>query len=161
VASAAARRDPPPKLLLAVLLLVCVWGVSPPWVGPWLESLLEPWLPWLDLGVPGVPHRIEVGTHAVPAVIAGVVAVAGLAGRLPLVSALIAVLAGLWMTATHVPLVGQARDGLVPWDAALFHSLPAFLVLGLSVAAAVWAWRADVRAEAQRSHRRSRSRAGR
>lgn len=128
----------PPKPLMAAVLIVGLWGATPPWSGPWLG--------W---GVAGVPTDIEVVDHAVPGAILVAVAVAGLAGRLPLAAALVSVLASLWMTATHVPLLNQAAQGRVTLDSALFHSLPGLVLLPLTVAAAAWAWRADARAETQ------------
>lgn len=127
----------PPRLLMGALLAVTVWGAVPPWIGPWLG--------W---DVANVPLHVEIVDHAVPGVVLAVIAAAGLAGRLPLVAALVAVLAGLWMTATHVPLLGQAANGRVAWDAALFHSLPGLLILGVAITAAWWAWRADASAGA-------------
>lgn len=137
-AGSASRRGRPPRWLMVALLAVTVWGAIPPWVGPWVG--------W---DVQNVPLSVELVDHALPAVILAAVAVAGLAGWLPLLVALVGVLAGLWMTATHVPLLGQAADGLVGWDAALFHSLPGILLLALTVAAAVWAWRDEGRIEQQ------------
>lgn len=141
MATPSARRRPP-KTPLAAILALAVWGAVPPWVGP-----------LVGLDVPGVPSHIEVMTHAVPAVIAAGVAIAGLTGRLPLAAALLLVLAGLWETATHVPLVGQAVQGLVGFDAALFHSVPGFAILALAVVVAVWAWRAEAHAERAASGR--------
>lgn len=124
---------------MVALLVVTLWGATPPWSGP-----------PLGLGVENVPVDREIVTHAVPGLIVVAVAIAGLAGWLPLPVALVAVLAGLWMTATHVPLLDQAADPNVPvsWDSALFHSLPGIVILALSVVAAVWAWRAEAAAPA-------------
>lgn len=41
------------------------------------------------------------------------------------------VLAGFWMTATHVPLVLQAMDGEVSWGAALYHTAPGLAVMAV------------------------------
>lgn len=133
--SAGARQRRPSRTLLIVLLVVTLWGATPPWTGP-----------PLDLGIENVPYAIEILTHAVPSAILVMIAVAGLGRRLPLPAALLAVLIGLWMTATHAPLVVQGLGGRVPMDAALFHSLPGFTILGLTIAVAVGAWRNEVRA---------------
>ncbi len=45
-------------------------------------------------------------------------------------------LAGLWMTATHLPLVKDARNDLVATDVAAWHTLPGLVVMALG---AVWA----------------------
>lgn len=123
---------------MGALLAVTAWGAVPPWIGPWVG--------W---DVANVPLRVELVDHALPAVVLAAVALAGLAGWLPLIVALAGVLAGLWMTATHVPLLAQAADGLVGWDTALFHSLPGILLLALTIAAAAWAWRDEGRIEHQ------------
>lgn len=132
------RFNRPPRVLAVALLAFGVWGVSPPWVGP-----------WLGLGVAGVPADVEAVTHAVPGVIVLAVTVAALTWRLPLPAALASTLAGLWMSATHLPLIGQGVQGMVAMDAALFHTLPGVAVLALSVVGAVWAWRAEDRAAVQ------------
>lgn len=132
------RRHRPSRSVLVVLLAMALWGATPPWTGP-----------PLDLGIADVPFGTEVVTHAVPAAILVVITVAGLFGRLPLPSALLAVLIGLWMASTHAPLVARGLDGRVAMDAALFHSLPGFTILALSIALAVSAWRQEVHALAQ------------
>jgi hypothetical protein len=38
-------------------------------------------------------------------------------------------LAGLWMTVTHVPLVGQATRGQAPWGSVIHHLAPCVVVL--------------------------------
>jgi hypothetical protein len=45
----------------------------------------------------------------------------------------IAFLTGLWITATHVPLIPDAVDGIAPWGTALLHlsAGPPILVLGV------------------------------
>lgn len=88
---------------------------------------------------------VEVVDHVVPGVL-----VLGFAGymlgvrRVALVPALGATLAGLWMTATHVPLIVQASSGRVGWGAALWHSLPGFALFAWSTWLAVTAWRTEV-----------------
>jgi hypothetical protein len=54
---------------------------------------------------------------------------------LPLIAGLGVLLAGFWMTATHIPLVAQTTRDEVAAGAAIYHTLP-----GLAVAAlgAVW-----------------------
>ena len=45
----------------------------------------------------------------------------------------VAFLAGFWVLATHVPLIGDANEGLVTWPAAIWHSIAAVPTLGLAV----------------------------
>lgn len=135
---AGAGHSRPPRLLLAGLLVAAGWGAAPPWVGP-----------RLGLHIPGVPTPVEVVDHAVPAVVLAPVAVVGLTGRLPLTVALVGVLAALWMTATHLPLLAHAHAGLVDVDAAVFHSVPGLVLLALTLATAVWAWRNDAHRDPQ------------
>lgn len=42
------------------------------------------------------------------------------------------VLAGLWVTAIHVPLLFDAGQPLVPWEAAIFHTASGPVLLGLA-----------------------------
>lgn len=72
----------------------------------------------------------EVVDHVVPAAI--VVAIACwslLRGRRSLAGSLVTLVAGTWMFATHVPLIVQAAQGLVPVQTVLIHSVPGALVL--------------------------------
>lgn len=106
-------------------LAVAVWALLPPYTGPELNT----------------EQRVEVADHVVPAVLMGALALAALVrgrrgGAFPLVAGLGIALAGLWMTATHVPLVNQARSGQVTYGAAAWHTTPGLVVLALG---AVWA----------------------
>jgi len=46
-------------------------------------------------------------------------------------------LAGLWMMATHIPLVAQAARHDAPWGGTVYHSASAVMVLAFGVA---WTW---------------------
>jgi hypothetical protein len=82
-----------------------------------------------------VPARVEIVDHVVPAVVTSLVALYSLAiGRFPFTGMLVVSLAGLWMTATHAPLLANALGGVEPMSAALWHSLPG---IGLFIAALV------------------------
>ena len=98
----------------------------------------------------GLDSTTEVVDHLVP----GIVVLAGSAAMfvvardrarpvgVPMfVAGLIVTLAGLWMTATHIPLLAQARRHEVTWGAAWFHTMPGLVVLALGIvwAAAHWA----------------------
>ena len=58
------------------------------------------------------------------------------------------VLAGLWMTATHLPLIVQARNGEAPWGASLYHSIPGFVVLLFGVVWSTGEWTKSESADA-------------
>jgi hypothetical protein len=113
-----------------------VWSLLPAYSGPTLR----------------VARRVEVADHVVPGLV--VLAVAGVAlvlsrrraGPAMLVmlgAGLTVLLAGFWMTATHVPLLRDAARDQAPVDAALYHSAPGLAVLALGLLWAVTYWRAD------------------
>ena len=60
----------------------------------------------------------------------------GSRGTAMFVAGLVVILAGLWMTATHVPLLAQAGRHEVTWGAAWYHSTPGLFVLAVGL---VWA----------------------
>ncbi len=98
-----------------------VWSIAVPFAATALGMHLK------------VTRRLEIADHVVPGlVIAGAAVLLIVARRRPVPDAWmapaslgIAFLGGLWITATHVPLILQAADGRVgaPWDASIFHSL--------------------------------------
>lgn len=106
---------------------LAVWASSVPWLADAVGLKLD------------VVTRLEVVDHVVP----GVVMLAGAAvlatragapgGRVWLGAGGIAFLTGLWITATHVPLIPDALDGIAPWVTALLHlsTGPPILVLGV------------------------------
>ncbi len=123
----ASRRRAP---LLPVLgLVVGACATLPALVGPELATA----------------DAAEIADHLVPGlVVLAVSAVALVVGRssrvssvVPLAAGLVTSLAGLWMVATHVPLVAQATRHEAPWDATIFHGASAVMVLGVGLA---WAW---------------------
>lgn len=110
-------------------LVFGVWASLPPFVGPSLA----------------VARRVEIADHFVPGVILLLVALAALvASRRSaappatpmLLGGLTIALSGLWMTATHVPLVAQALRDEVAMGSAAYHTAPGVAVLALGV---VWA----------------------
>jgi hypothetical protein len=60
------------------------------------------------------------------------------AGKAQLLGALFAVLAGLWMTATHVPLLAQSDQ--VGLDAALWMFVPSVALFAAAIGVAIIAW---------------------
>ena len=80
----------------------------------------------------------EVVDHVVPgAIVVGIAWMSLLRGRRSLAGSLVTVVAGTWMFATHVPLIVQAAQGLVPVQTALLHSVPGALVLLTALMATV------------------------
>lgn len=129
--------------MLVTLIVVAVVASAAPWIAK-------------ALGLPlPVPTSLEVVDHVVPGIIVVAASAAVLSGRLALfptlIATLAAALAGLWMTATHVPLLWQARLMLVDWPTALIHSVPGLVTLALTIPPAVWAWRRQAAAEAAAS----------
>ena len=111
----------------AGLAAVAVWAAIVPWLAEAVGLGLD------------VPTRLEVADHVVPGVVT-LVAVAllavlggGSASMVWLGVGSVAFLAGLWSTATHVPLLLEAVEGRTPWGVALLHfsAGPPILVLGL------------------------------
>jgi hypothetical protein len=104
------------ETLLGVLSLC---AVAPPYVGPAIGLHLN------------VAQRVEVADHVVPGLAAaGAVVLVILTRRsaqpnewIALAALGLVFLAGLWMTATHVPLLVQAADGRAAWDASIFHAV--------------------------------------
>ncbi|MEN3316008.1 MAG: hypothetical protein V7605_2242 [Acidimicrobiaceae bacterium] len=90
-------------------------------------------------------RAVEVVDHLVPGLVVLAVSTAVLvatrstpvAGVFVLGAAMVTVLAGLWMVATHIPLVAQAGRHEAPWGSTMFHSAAAVLVLAFGLA---WAW---------------------
>ena len=95
----------------------------------------------------GTSTRVEVADHVVPAVLMVLLSLVALArrrdpapGMFPLVAGLGVLLAGLWMTATHLPLVAQARRDEVDAGIAAYHTIPGLIVVvvGLVWVSAHW-----------------------
>ena len=113
----------------AALVAVGAWTI----VVPYLARVVH-------LTVP-VAARVEFVDHVIP----GALAVAtGLylhkaarrgplaLDRFALLASGVAFLAGFWVVATHVPLVGDAATSDQPWDAAIWHSIGGLPILILA-----------------------------
>lgn len=119
------NREQKARLLARLLLFFGVWGTLAPYVGP--DVLVR--------------QIVEVVDHVVPGVVVLGVALLSLhRRRIELIPAGLAVLAGLWMTTTHVPLVGQAARGETSWDGALWMFVPSACVFVIAVWAVAVAW---------------------
>lgn len=112
-------------MLAGLGLLVGCWALLPPYSGPFLAT----------------DDTVEVVDHVVPGVVVIALSLGSfLVGRSGRASAVLfpaglgIVLAGFWMTATHLPLVLQATRAQAPWGATVYHSLPGLAVLVLGVA---------------------------
>lgn len=131
------------RWLAVALLALGSWVVAAPYAGPALGFVVR------------TTAETEVVTHVVPGVpVLAVAAFVLVSGRFPLPAALVAVLAGMWMAGTHLPLVFQAFDGGVDMGSALWHSIPGTTIFVVAVAAATIAWldeRARERAATPRS----------
>ena len=108
-------------------------------IGAW--TVIVPYLAKaLGLAV-NVPARVEFVDHVVPGV---VIAAAGLylyrlgrrrslsGERYALLAAGAIFLAGFWVLATHLPLVQDASEERISWEAAIWHSFSALPILGLA-----------------------------
>jgi len=90
-------------------------------------------------------RAVEIADHLVPGLVVLLASVAVLAmnrsapvsGVVMLAVGMVVSLAGLWMVATHVPLVAQAARHEAPWGATIYHSASAVLVLAFGLA---WTW---------------------
>jgi hypothetical protein len=121
-----AAPDGRARVLAVAGLLVGAWAVLPPYTGPALNTVA----------------RVEFADHVVPSIVVVAISTLVLVGRrargepLLFAAGLGVVLAGFWMTVTHLPLVVQATRGEAPWGATVHHSLPGLAVL---VVGTVWA----------------------
>lgn len=123
--SASGRHDAQRAALLAG---IGAWTAIVPYLGDLLGLAVN------------VPARVEVVDHVIPGVIvvaaglylhrlAGRRALAG--ERFALLAAGVSFLAGFWVLATHLPLIGDAADAAVSWEAAIWHSIAALPIVGL------------------------------
>ncbi|MDQ6784863.1 MAG: hypothetical protein M3063_15800 [Actinomycetota bacterium] len=109
----------------ALGLLVGIGAILPVLVGPRLS----------------VARDVEIADHVIPGLVvlavSAIVLVMGRRSPMSEVSmlglGLVMALAGLWMTATHLPLVVQAVHDEAPWWATIFHSASAVLVLAFAL----------------------------
>lgn len=120
------------RLLPFIGLGVALWASLPQWSGPKLN----------------VAASTEVVDHIFPAVIVLVASVVGiLAGRRPqgpgamrLIAGMAVLLGGLWMMATHIPLVAEATRDEAPWPATIYHTSAALAVFGLGLLWSTVTW---------------------
>lgn len=136
--SKATKASAPPlgpdlsKLVPMFGLAVAVWASLPRFSGPKLN----------------VAQSTEVVDHVVPAIVVLLCCItailagrrAGGPGGLRFLAGMAVLLAGLWMMATHLPLVAQASRGDAPWPATIYHTSSALAVFGLGLLWATVTW---------------------
>ena len=106
---------------LGILAVLGALSTLPPYVGPGLG---------LELGE--IADRVEVVDHVIPGVLiflaAGACFLALRSGRMRMDSLLLAIavavcmLAGVWETSSHVPLVLDGGQPVSPWGSVILHS---------------------------------------
>lgn len=112
-----------------LLPALAVWAATVPYLADAVGLRLE------------VDAALEVADHVIPGLLVLAVAAYLILGRPPvggagwLAGAAAAVLAGLWITTTHVPLVPEMLDGTSPALAGLLHlsAGPPILVAALLI----------------------------
>ncbi|MDQ4071169.1 MAG: hypothetical protein M3203_17120 [Actinomycetota bacterium] len=120
------------RLLPFFGLGVAFWASMPQWSGPQLN--VEP--------------AKEVVDHIVPAVVVLLASIVGIyasrrpqgPGALRFMAGMAVLLAGLWMMATHLPLVAQALRDEAPWPATIYHNSSALAVFGLGLLWSTVTW---------------------
>ena len=131
------QEAPERSRLPLVGLVVGVWAIIPPYLHAF--------------GKLNVEHRVEIADHVIPGVAILAVSVLGLlllrsaapSAILLFMGGGVIALSGFWMVATHVGLVKQARQDIVPGGAVVWHSLPGVAVLLLGVAWTIRFWDTD------------------
>lgn len=127
---APAARSLPVLPLLGVV--VGLWGTLPR---------------FLDSGL-NTEDAVETVDHVIPGIVVVVVSLIALAvarrspkpGPMLFLAGLVVLLAGLFMVATHVPLVMQATRDEAPWGGTVFHTSAALAVFGLGLLWAAGYW---------------------
>ena len=132
--SAAARKPGPDLAALMPLvgLAIALWASLPQYSGPKLN--VEP--------------AKEVADHIIPAIVVLFASLLGIfasrrakgPGAMRFMSGMAVLLAGLWMMATHLPLVAEATRDQAPWPATIYHTSSALAVFGLGLLWSTVTW---------------------
>lgn len=120
------------RILPIVGLGIAFWASLPQWSGPKLN--VEP--------------AKEVADHIIPAIVVVVASVVAILasrrakgpGALRFMAGMVVLLAGLWMLATHLPLVAEAMRDQAPWPATIYHTSSALAVFGLGLLWSTVTW---------------------
>jgi len=131
------------ELVWPALGVLGAWSAASPFVAEILGLKLD------------VPARVEIVDHVMPGLAVAACSIAVLAyprlcrpdAAAALVLSAICVLAGLWITVSHVPLLVDAADGAVPAGTAIFHALSGPPLLALALVQFVGAYRASGESE--------------
>ena len=124
-----------PRLLPLIGLPVALWASLPQYSGPAINT----------------SNTAEIVDHIVPAVFIVLCSLVGIAasrraagpGALRFIAGMGVLLAGLWMIATHFPLVTQTMRGgpeAASWAATIYHSASALAVFGLGLLWSTVTW---------------------
>ncbi len=124
-----------PRLLPLLGLPVAVWASLPQYSGPAINT----------------SNTAEIVDHIVPAVLVVLCSLVGIAasrrpagpGALRFIAGMGVLLAGLWMVATHFPLVTQTMRGgpeAASWAATIYHTSSALAVFGLGLLWSTVTW---------------------
>lgn len=139
MATAAGDAQPPSALRQALPyagLVIGVWASIAPYalLGPDLNAAAKN--EFVDHVVPGglilvlsVVTLVRARSASTPA-----------GGSFPLLAGFGILLAGLWMTATHLPLVKDAQNDLVATDVTAWHTIPGLVVMILGGIWAALSW---------------------
>ena len=123
------------RILPLVGLAIAFWATLPQWSGPKLN----------------VEASKEVADHVIPGVAVLLASLAGIwasrrphgPGAIRFMAGLAVLLAGLWMMATHIPLLMQnlrGDAGAASWPATIYHMSSALAVFGLGLLWATVTW---------------------
>ena len=124
-----------PRLLPLIGLPVALWASLPQYSGPAINT----------------SNTAEIVDHIVPAIFIVLCSLVGIAasrraagpGALRFIAGMGVLLAGLWMVATHFPLVTQTMRGgpeAASWEATIYHSASALAVFGLGLLWSTVTW---------------------
>src|SRR5688500_12995647 len=141
MAKAAGSAQPPSALRQALPyagLVIGVWASIAPYalLGPDLNASAKN--EFVDHVVPGALILIL----SVVTLVRARSASAPAGGSFPLLAGFGILLAGLWMTATHLPLVKDAQNDLVATDVTAWHTIAGLVVMVLGGIWAASAWSA-------------------
>ena len=124
--SAALAARPREAQWAAILAAIGAWTAIVPYLGKALGLTVN------------VPWRVEFADHVVPGAILVATGMylhkrasrgAPEGERNALFAAGLSFLAGFWVLATHVPLLQDASEELVTWEAAIWHSIAALPIV--------------------------------
>lgn len=117
---------------LGILAILGLLAILPPYLGPEIGLELQ-----------GIASSVEVVDHVVPGILIFLAAGGSFllvrAGRLAPDSLVLAtavalsMLAGVWQTSSHIPLVLDGGRPESPWGAVIFHSALGPVITGLSL----------------------------